>query len=210
MKTRERIWKTALTLFNERGFANVSMRDIAADLGMSPGNLSYHFPNQESLVAEHFRQLALLNEETLTINVGPEFCMVDFLRHYRQVYENQFAFRYLLLNLVPLLDSYPLIREEYLQRQQSRRDVIFHRILALAANQQLALKGDLDTIHRLVGQVAIQARFWLSDAHLSFPGKPGRELIQYYLRLLSEIFFPYLPEEVVRQSEAFFLSSSQA
>ena len=48
--TREAIINQAKQLFNERGYFNVSMRDIADKLGISPGNLTYYFKKKEDLI----------------------------------------------------------------------------------------------------------------------------------------------------------------
>ncbi|SCK01454.1 HTH-type transcriptional repressor KstR2 [uncultured Eubacterium sp.] len=48
--TRLEILQTAKALFNERGFNDVSTRDIANALGISKGNLSYYFKRKEDIV----------------------------------------------------------------------------------------------------------------------------------------------------------------
>ncbi len=47
---KNEILKTGMRLFREQGYANVSMRNIADALGMSVGNLTYHFKRKEELI----------------------------------------------------------------------------------------------------------------------------------------------------------------
>jgi len=49
-RTAERILATALDLFNRYGEPNVATTLISSDMGISPGNLFYHFPAKELLV----------------------------------------------------------------------------------------------------------------------------------------------------------------
>jgi len=48
--TKTRILDAALALFNEQGSANVTTNHIAEALGMSPGNLYYHYRNKAEIV----------------------------------------------------------------------------------------------------------------------------------------------------------------
>ena len=54
--TRDRILESSLRLFNEEGVAQVSAHRIAADLGISPGNLHYHFKTKQQIVSWLFRR----------------------------------------------------------------------------------------------------------------------------------------------------------
>jgi AcrR family transcriptional regulator len=49
-RTAERILDTTLELFNRFGEPNVSTTLISAELGISPGNLYYHYPAKEELI----------------------------------------------------------------------------------------------------------------------------------------------------------------
>lgn len=55
-RTAERIQEAALALFNRYGEPNVSTGQIAADLGISAGNLHYHHPSKDGLVNALFDQ----------------------------------------------------------------------------------------------------------------------------------------------------------
>ncbi|MEN8200506.1 MAG: TetR/AcrR family transcriptional regulator, partial [Thermodesulfobacteriota bacterium] len=51
----------ALELFNERGTTAVTTNHISAAVGISPGNLYYHFRNREEIIREIF---SMMEEET--------------------------------------------------------------------------------------------------------------------------------------------------
>jgi AcrR family transcriptional regulator len=55
-RTAERIREAALALFNRYGEPNVSTTQIAGELGISPGNLYYHYPAKDGLVNTLFDQ----------------------------------------------------------------------------------------------------------------------------------------------------------
>jgi AcrR family transcriptional regulator len=53
-RTAERILEVTLDLFNRFGEPNVSTTLISAELGISPGNLYYHYPAKDELVNSLF------------------------------------------------------------------------------------------------------------------------------------------------------------
>jgi AcrR family transcriptional regulator len=62
-RTAERILEVSLELFNRFGEPNVSTTLISAELGISPGNLYYHYPAKDELINALFdRYEAALNE----------------------------------------------------------------------------------------------------------------------------------------------------
>ena len=49
-ETKNAIIRVAIEMFLERGFTNTSVRTIAAELGISTGNITFYFPSKEHLL----------------------------------------------------------------------------------------------------------------------------------------------------------------
>lgn len=56
-KNRERILSASVDLFNQSGVVAVTTNHIAAHLGISPGNLYFHFRNKEEIISELFDRM---------------------------------------------------------------------------------------------------------------------------------------------------------
>lgn len=55
---RDRILKASVEMFNTSGVVAITTNHIAAHLGISPGNLYFHFRNKEEIVLELFEQMS--------------------------------------------------------------------------------------------------------------------------------------------------------
>lgn len=67
LKTKARILEAAITLFNEQGYANVRLQQIAGSLHMSVGNLAYHFNNKEALMRACHELVTIAFQEVLSL-----------------------------------------------------------------------------------------------------------------------------------------------
>ena len=65
-RTAERILEVTLSLFNRFGEPNVSTTLISAELGISPGNLYYHYPAKDELINALFDRFERALNELLS------------------------------------------------------------------------------------------------------------------------------------------------
>ncbi|MDP3651750.1 MAG: TetR family transcriptional regulator [Burkholderiales bacterium RIFCSPLOWO2_12_FULL_61_40] len=95
-RTAERILEVTLELFNRFGEPNVSTTLISAELGISPGNLYYHYPAKDELINSLFdRYEKSLND---LLNASDDVRDVEdawFFMHtlFELIWEHRFLYR---------------------------------------------------------------------------------------------------------------------
>lgn len=181
--TRDALLRRARELFNEHGLEAVGPRDLARDLGLSPGNVSYHFPRKQDLVLALMDELASRNEATVGDLAGAAD-LADLLRRYRATFEAQYEYRGITRAIVPLVESDPAIAERHRAGAAARRAGL-HRAFAAMVGRDLRPDTDRATLARLVASCSITARFWSGEALLSFPDVPVDRVIDHYVALLA-------------------------
>ena len=67
MKTRDRIIELAQVRFNELGYGNVTTASLATELGISEGNLWYHFKTKRDLLEAISERFLVAITERLTL-----------------------------------------------------------------------------------------------------------------------------------------------
>ena len=65
MKTKEKIKNTARELFNSKGFKNVTLREVAKELSISYGNITYHFKTKKQLIFCLYEDMLKETEEII-------------------------------------------------------------------------------------------------------------------------------------------------
>lgn len=111
--TRERILDTALTLFNERGERNVTTNHIARALGISPGNLYYHFRNKADIVFELFTRYEARVVDFLRVPTDRDLTWWDKMGYFEAILQNMWEARFFHRDPGHLLDQDDALRERY-------------------------------------------------------------------------------------------------
>ncbi len=113
IKTRERIVQTSLELFNQLGERSVSTNHIAAHMEISPGNLYYHFPNKQAIIAELFSEYEALVNTFLRPPKGRLASVEDKRYYLLEILDGMWRYRFLHRDLEHLLDCDPELAARY-------------------------------------------------------------------------------------------------
>ena len=117
--TPERIIEASIFLFNRNGVQNVALHRIAAHIGISPGNLAYHFPGKRQLLLAIFPLIdngmrhALEPLQPLSKGATPRVAAEYQIRIFRTMWRSRFFFN----ALTYLLSEDEELRERYMQFQ---------------------------------------------------------------------------------------------
>lgn len=174
-KTKTKILSTALALFNNEGEAAVSAVDIASVMGISPGNLYYHYKGKDQIIKALFDDFEEEIKIVLSAPVKEALKLEDNWVYLYIIFEEIFDFRFFYKNQSEIVQRVPELRSR------------FARILGLKEQTALALLSALeDSGHlgfdegektALAGRIAQHFTFWLQYHDLRHGTAPPKSLI---------------------------------
>ncbi len=194
MSTQDRILKVALELFNEQGTAAVSTNHIAAAIGISPGNLYYHFRNKEDIINALFGRLFAAYEDTFQLPSDRAPVLADFdgliAGNYQLIWDYRFAYR----EMAALLQNDPDLHAQY-QEVRRRGYAGFVELIEAFAGAGILIRPETpQEVMALTELCWIISEQW--PVNLELRGRAFDDAgIQEGIALMRYIFRPYLPPE---------------
>jgi AcrR family transcriptional regulator len=113
MGNRERIIEEAWRLMNAEGAQSVGTTQIAESLGISPGNLYYHFKNKEEIVLILFDGVERGLRELITADIELPISPARFAGFYLRSLEVVWDYRFFYGGLLQLLSKDEKLAERY-------------------------------------------------------------------------------------------------
>jgi AcrR family transcriptional regulator len=159
-QTRERILDASLAMFNAQGEPNVTTNHIADELGISPGNLYYHYRNKDDIVERLFARYEARMDDALVAPEGRLPNLEDVWLQLHLVFECMWEYRFLYRDLVDILARNRKLRQRF-ARILNRAAVSAEMVLKGLAAAEI-LRATLDEIHATAENVLLVATFWLN------------------------------------------------
>jgi AcrR family transcriptional regulator len=196
MKTRERILTTALRLFNDSGTAPVSTNHIADALGISPGNLYYHFRNKEEIIRALFEQQFARWDELYALPDDRMPTLADLQQLVRATFATAWEYRFMYRELIALLR-----RDDELQRRwaevRSRGFEGFRELVELfGAAGVLRVPQDAALVTRLAELIWLISEFWLASVEVSGEAVDPAQM-EHGIELMLQVLDPFIVKPLV-------------
>ena len=165
-RTAERILEVTLELFNRFGEPNVSTTLISAELGISPGNLYYHYPAKDELINSLFdRYERGLNE---LLNASDDVRDVEdawFFMH--TLFELIWQHRFLYRDLNDLLSKNRRLETHFQAVLKNKTRAI--RALLDGMSRSGAVQIDSREIDATATSMVVVLTYWLSYEYVRDP-----------------------------------------
>jgi AcrR family transcriptional regulator len=192
VKTRDRILEAALQLFNDEGVGQVSTNRIAAELGISSGNLHYHFKNKEQLVEWLYRRFELAMEPFREADKSVE-ALDDLWMTLHLAFETIERHRFVYRDIEALMHDYPLIRHRAPALasgglEAARR--IGHKLVSIKV-----LRASPGQVDALAYHIVLTATCWYSFAKLVARDVPQAASPGFAAYQVLSLLTPYADEE---------------
>ena len=108
--TKEKIIETSINLFNEKGCLNTSTRHIADELGISIGNLYYHFKNKEEIVIEIYEIFSKKLSSHIHCSILDEDEVFNFEKFINDYFIWETEFTFLRVEISYIYKSFPKVK----------------------------------------------------------------------------------------------------
>lgn len=204
LNTKKKILDEAIKQFNKKGILNITGRHIALDIGISYGNLYYHYNNKEALLLAIYKQMR--NE--MTSSYQSRSHDTNIFEHFFNLllFLEQFQYKYRFFNqeVLEIVRNYPKISKllkKTLELRKNQVQEIFNELI----EEGFLVEKPSETYERLQHTIRIITTFWLSKQEVitdyKFSGEG--EMTHHVWELLK----PYMTKKGTKVYNDFLLKT---
>lgn len=192
-KTQERIKAKAISLFNEFGTGNISIGRIASEVGISRGNLQYHYADKQELIRAIYQDIA---REVLSNWEGDD--RQPTVRHMAEMFVRQFdyvwRYRFMYREMVGLIRADAELALRVRDNRTRRIEAVIKFFKALVKNRVLKKTRGDESLRYLVMVTWIFCDNWLNFIEIQ-GNEINSEILQEGYDHIIEMLYPYLTRQ---------------
>jgi AcrR family transcriptional regulator len=202
LSTKKKILLEAIKQYNQKGILTITSRHIAADIGISYGNLDYHFKNKETLLLAIYKQMrtemdASYQSRDSKTNVFEYFFnLLLFLEQF------QYKYRFFNQEVLEIVRAYPKISKllkKTIELREEQMEKIFDELVA----EGFLIEKSNETYLRLQHTIRIVITFWTSKQQVitNYRYSGEGEMTRHIWELLK----PYLTKKGIKVYDSLLL-----
>lgn len=200
MSTKEKILEKSLELFNLFGTDQVKVRHIAKELGISHGNLCYHYSTTDDIIEALYYRLTDKLEDSFEANLHNVPSLTAMLSTVQDLFVSLGEYKFLILDFVRVMRRNPKIRKNYQVLRHTQGKILLEVIRQLQFEGILRSDLPQSIYDSLVELFLMLTDSWIIEAEVMFEGNK-KEKERYYLQTCTKMLYPYLTTIGLRQLE---------
>ena len=165
-RTAERILEVTLDLFNRFGEPNVSTTLISAEMGISPGNLYYHFPAKDELINSLFAAFERALNDLLQAADGVRN-VEDAWLFFHMLFELIWQYRFLYRDLNDLLSKNRRLETHFQFVLKNKSRAVAQVLDGLARGNTMRI--DRREAEPVASSMVVVLTYWLSYEYVRDP-----------------------------------------
>mgnify|MGYP000358779402 FL=1 len=178
MKTKDKILHQGLSLFNESGVDQVSALEISQSLGISYGNLTYHFRRKDEIVLTLYTQMQEELDASMANLVEHLFAETYYLKLVNELFEIVWKYRFIYLNINSLMNQFESIRQAEKSYLLTRKKILNKAKMLLIKEGYLHPEVG-ENYQRVIQNLNIVLTAWIIDAKLFSDGSITEKITSY-------------------------------
>jgi len=168
VSTSARIIEASIQLFNEQGVPSVPMHRIAAQVGISPGNLAYHFPAKRGVLLAILPQIESALRNALHPPAGP-LNAASAAAFQIEIFRTLWRYRFFFNGLTFLLVRDEEMRDRYLRFQRTVIEALCELFEALIRARDMRAVAEPNTTHLVATNMWMVWLSWLRFEQINDP-----------------------------------------
>jgi AcrR family transcriptional regulator len=202
MKTREKILATSLDLFNQYGISNVSSKHVSEVMGISYGNLCYHFPKKDDIILQLYLDMQEKLDQQFEQVQRDIFNFEFMLAGLKDLFNILYEYKFIYLGITKVIRHFETIKKHAQEQNQVRGKTL--NTIGTFLVEQGYLKPFESKEHKdmLIHALLMVINSWISDAEVFFQKEENK--IEYYVKLFFNMVKPLLTESGLEKYELIY------
>lgn len=196
LSTKEKIIAKSLAMFNEYGVENITTRHIAKELGISQGNLHYHYPNKNEILSTLFHNFIHQIKSAERFN-GTEFNTIEMYESMLENFRIMDNYRLFFQQNEVIWRRIPEIKNGMVQLFLSKKNEILDLIHIYKSEGKFRQDISASQIDFLAEQFIFTIQSWLMAKNYH----PQGHSAEHYAKFLFRSWLPYLNNETMKKWE---------
>jgi len=185
VNTEEKIKSKGIDLFNQFGFCNVTLRQISQELGISYGNVTYHFSNKSKLLDSIYEDMNIKLTQIQSMLQPDEQLLKYFLKLPDYNFDITLEYIFFYKDFLELKRKYPEFYEKVEIKNQIRRNQWLQLLSVLQQNEYLKKELTSEDLNYIIELSISMRMFYFQNTDLkqieknTFNDKVNRLLLPY-------------------------------